>query len=206
MGGRGGSSGFGWSPSANQSAFEADIRNSTSERGAYFDSQGNLLLQGEGNRDEITYDSAEVNRNVEQRIWQGEQVDYVHNHPDNTIFSPEDLETFEYMENRSMRAVLPNGKSYTLIRNQPRTSNVVIIDTKTGMSRREFEPKKIYSPYNKAYTAALAEGNKLVHEAVRSRGNIPYREQENIRWGHVTTKMEQWLRKNARRYGYIFKG
>ena len=192
----------GWQPTSAQLAYEERIRQSEIEYGAYFDSEGNLLLEGVGNADEIEFDPHEMNHKIEQRIWNDEMIDFVHNHPENTIFSPDDIETFEVLEARSERAVLANGVNYTLIRNQPRTSNVLTWNDKTGQFEREWEVKKISDAYKKAYSNYRdTEGERLKRE----RGDLSYEKRQQMKWDYVTKKMEEWLKKNARKYGYIFR-
>lgn len=201
MGGRGASGGVSEPVNRRQREYEDSIRNSDIEHGAYFDREGNMLLQGTGNADEITFDPYEMNHQVEQRVWADEIVNFTHNHPENTIFSPEDIEAFERLENHSVRAVLPNGTNYTLIREQPRSSHEWIIDLKTGESRQSYEAKTIAEHYRKAYDKVYDPGYKQV----RTLSGEARKEAQRELDAKVAASMEKWLRKNAAKYGYRFE-
>ena len=184
--------------------YESRIRNSDIEYGAYFDANGNILAEGRGNRDEISFDAVEINHNVEQRVWRNEEVNFTHNHPENTIFSTNDIEAFEDMENHSIRAVLPNGKSYTLIREQPRTSREWVFNPRSGEYERTFEPKKIAPAYDREYSKIYDNQYRQIRRDVAL---TPQQRQAAITKldSDVTKHMSEWLRKNARRYGYSYE-
>lgn len=193
--------------SKKQQEWEDSIRNSHKERGGFFDKDGNLLMQVEGDEDAITFGgdddwdtSVKFNHEVEQRIWKDEEINFTHNHPENTIFSPEDIEGFEELENHSERAVLPNGTTYTIIREQPRTSNEHIYDDKTGEWHRKFEPKKIAPAYREAYSEIYDEEYKKLPW----KGDPNRKQLEAALDKKVAQEMEKWLKQNAHRYGYRF--
>lgn len=173
--------------SQGQIEYEQSIRTGNKEQGAYFNANGDILLQSTGNQDYVEFDNMPMfNKEVEQRVWNNEDIHFVHNHPFNTIFSPEDIRNFEEVENKSVSAVLPNGTTYRLIREQPITSSNYII--KNGELVREFEPKKIAAEYDKAYTKIWDKKHKSV--AARDK--------------EIATSMSKWLKQNAKKYGYRF--
>lgn len=189
-----------------QQAYESRIRNSDIEYGAYFDANGNVLAEGKGNRDEVEFDGAEINHNVEQRVWNDEEVNFTHNHPENTIFSTDDIEAFETMENHSLRAVLPNGKSYTLIREQPRTERVYEYDPAIGDFKNiGYEGKKIAPAYDKEYSKVYDDRYRQLRKQLWTLSSEEYNRQEQALLRDVTSHMSKWLRKNARKYGYRFE-
>lgn len=196
-----------------QRDYEEKIRHSKTEKGAYFDKDGNLLMEGEGDDQQVSFGglgdddwdrTIKFNREIEQRIWRDEEVHFTHNHPENTIFSPEDVETFETLEAASESAVLPDGTTYRLIREQPRTSNVWIQNKQTGELEREFEPKKIAPAYDEAYSALFVDA----FNEIRSKyawGSPDRKKAEAALDRKVATEMERWLRKNAQSFGYRFE-
>ena len=198
-----------------QKEFEESIRNSKTEHIGFFDKDGNKLFETSGTEEDVTFGdkyeddedwekTLQFNREVEQRVWNDEEVHDVHNHPENTIFSPEDMEAFEALENKSMSIVLPNGTTYRMIREQPRTSNVIIIDTETGESHREFEAKKIAEAYYDAYSKIWDPGwEKIKAETGRWTPERAKAEAELDK--KVLQGMEKWLKKNAKDYGYRFE-
>lgn len=190
-----------FTPTTEQLRYEESILNNDHEAGAYFDKDGNLLLTSLGGSNEVEFDPYAINR-IEQRVWNGEQVDFTHNHPLNTVFSPDDIENLETMENNSCSAVLRNGTTYRLIRNQPQTSNRYIWDEELGDYRLEFEPLKIADKYDEAYMA-------IVNSRQPQRGDFAthaeWRQAVDAFFGdELTPEMEAWLRENAEKYGYIF--
>jgi hypothetical protein len=187
-----------------QRDWEDKYRNSDVEHGAYFDKDGNVLVEATGNADEINFDPSEVNHNVEQRVWNDEEVNFTHNHPENTIFSPADVEAFEAMENHSERAVLPNGTSYTLIREQARTSNTWVYNETTKEFELTFEPKHIAGDYRKEYSKVWDPG--WAHVKATTKAGTPERKQAEAELDkRVASHMENWLNKNAKSYGYRFE-
>ena len=173
--------------STSQLDYELSIRSGNTEKGAYFDDSGNILLQSSGNADFVEFnDMAQFNHQVEQRVWNNENIHFVHNHPFNTIFSPEDIQNFEYVENKSVSAVLPNGTTYRLIREQPITSTRYV--ERDGELVRQFEPKKIAGEYDKAYTKIWDKK----YSSVEARDKA------------IAGGMSNWLRQNAKKYGYRF--
>ena len=197
--------------SDNQREWEDSIRDGKVEKCGFFDKDGNLLMEVEGNEDAISFggendwdNSIKFNREVEQRIWRDEEINSTHNHPENTIFSPEDIEGFEELENHSERAVLPNGINYTIIREQPRTSNEWEYNESTGELERKFEPKKIGPAYREAYSK-IYNNEALVEIRRKTEYGSPERQKmvEELD-KKVATEMEKWLTKNAKSYGYRF--
>lgn len=187
-----------------QREWEERYRGDTVEHGAYFDKDGNILIEGTGNNDEISFDGSELNHNVEQRVWNDEEVNFTHNHTYNTIFSPEDVEAFEVMENHSMTAVLPNGINYTLVREQPRTSNEWRYNEATQDYERTFEPTKIADDYRSEYSKVWDKGWQTVKDTTKY--GSAEREQATARLdAQVSKHMESWLKKNAKSYGYRFE-
>lgn len=174
-----------FTPKAGQREFEERWRNAKIEHGAYLDGEGNILLEATGTSDYVDFDYHEVNHKVEQRIWNDEEVNFTHNHPINTVFSPDDIDIFEQEESHSTSAVCPNGMTYRLIRNQPRTSHVWVDGHYT------FEPKKIAGDYDAEYRRFLSLSDRSTH-------TDSWYEHE------LTPHMASWLRQNASSYGYIF--
>lgn len=196
--------------STKQKSYEDKIRNGTKEDGAFFDKDGNVLMEVYGNGDAIEFGgeddwdtSVQFNHEVEQRIWKGEEINFTHNHPDNTIFSPEDIEGFEELENHSESAVLPNGTNYRIIREQPRTSNEWTMDEKTGELVRKFEPKKIAPAYREAYSK-LYDEDYYAYKKNTVYGTPERAEAIKALDKKVADGMEKWLQENARKYGYRF--
>lgn len=191
-----------------QLKYEETIRDKKQEQGAYLDKDGNVLMEVQGDEDQIAYGgendwdtSVQFNHEVEQRVWKNEEVNFTHNHPEDTIFSPEDIESFEALENHSLSAVLPNGTTYRIIREQPRTSNEWVINEKTGELERKFEPKKIAEAYYEAYSEVYDEGYKKLPW----KGDPDRKRLEAELDRKVADAMEDWLNKNAKQYGYRFE-
>lgn len=207
--------------SQKQRDWELDATNRTAqddlEHGAYFDKDGNILFDDFRNDRfgdleipslENDWDThVKFNHEVEKRIWNDEEVNFTHTHNLNSIFSPEDIESFENIENHSIRAILPNKTTYTLIREQPRTSNAWILDTKTGDFKREFEPLKIAPHYTEYYEKLyMPEYNETVN--LYKEGKINWTERNkriDALAERITPQLENWLSKNASKYGYSFK-
>lgn len=197
-----------------QKDWENGIRNDDKEHLAYFDKDGNKLFETEGTKDDVSFGTnyedsddwdkvVQFNHEVEQRVWQDQEINGTHNHPENTIFSPEDIEGFEALENHSMRAVLPNGTNYTLIREQPRTSNEHIYDEATGEFHRKFEPKHITEAYREAYLAVYENDYRKMRNETSPFS--PERQQAEVTLDKkVAREMEKWLKANASKYGYRF--
>ena len=196
--------------SKKQLEYEEKIRKSDKEHGGFFDKDGNLLMDVTGDAEKIEFggmddwdNQIKFNHEIEQRVWRGEEVNFTHNHPENTIFSPEDIEGFESLESHSERAVLVNGTTYTIIREQPRTSNELVWDDKAGEFKRTFEPKKIAPAYYEAYSAIYDPGYKKYKE--ETGWGTPERQQAIEALDRkVAEEMEKWLTQNAPKYGYRF--
>lgn len=197
--------------STKQQEWEEKYRHSENEHIAFFDADGNVLYEDEGSAEEVMLkgDAGDwdkrisLNRNVEQRIWNDEEINSSHNHPLNAIFSPDDIESYEDMEFHCMSITLPNGTTYRLIRRQPRTSNTWRMNEKTGEYEREFEPKKISPAYGEAYDAEFDPGwQKLRQETM---WGTPERQKAIEELDKKVRKtMEKWLVQNAANYGYEF--
>lgn len=197
-----------------QMEWEDKMRSEPIEHLGYFDKDGNILFETTGTKDDVTFgtkyeDSDDwdkviaFNHNVEQKVWQDVEIYGTHNHPENTIFSPEDVHGFESLENKSMSAVLPNGTNYRLIREQPRTSNAIIIDMNTGESHREFEPKKIAQAYEEEYARLYDDDYEKMRRTTTYGSPERARAIEELD-KKVARGMEKWLNANAKSYGYRF--
>ena len=187
-----------------QLSYESKIRNNSNETGAFIDAEGNIVLESLGNSQEVTFDPYEMNHKVEQAIWDNKELHFTHNHPENTIFSPEDVYNFEQLENKSLSAILPNGINYRLFREQDITSNEWIIDTKSGEMVRRFEPRKIAETYDKEYSKLYDEEYDNIRATTKF-GTPERKAAEQALDKKVAEEMEKWLHKNAKEYGYRFE-
>ena len=202
-----------------QADWEEKHRNEPLEHGAYFDDEGNMVFEEHGtseglynvryladkypDNDEYWEKVLEYNRNVEQQIWADKRLHYTHNHPLNTIFSDADINTFEELENASMSATLPNGTTYRLVRMQPRTSNEWVQNPTTGEFERKFTPLKIAPHYAKAYSDIYdKEYEEIRNTTAYGSNERKQREEELDR--KTAEYLENWLTKNAHKYGYKF--
>lgn len=189
-----------FTPSEKQIMYEEKIRHESIEKAVYFDAEGNALLTATGNREEVEFDPYEFNHKVEQAVWDGEQVDFTHNHPLNEIFSPEDVENLESLENHSCSAVCDNGITYRLIRNQGQSGELVW-DEETKDFKEKNDIKYIAEDYRKEYVSLL--DNEPKREDYDSRKE--WKEaQDEFYVNEVTPHMEKWLEENAEDHGYIF--
>jgi hypothetical protein len=210
--------------SQGQLDYESKIRSGDKESHGYFDANGNMLMEIQGDSQKVglgnyedDYDNyAKFNHEIEQRVWNDVEVHDVHNHPEDTIFSPEDVEAFEALENKSMSIVLKNGTNYRLIREQPRSSNEYVLDMKTGELKQTFEPKKIAPAYFEEYSRIFDKGWKNIKKtyplAFKLFSRDPdasrqYQERKKAEIAldkKVAVAMEKWLKENASKYGYKF--
>lgn len=198
-----------FSPSGGQLNFESQYRNSNREHIGFFDSQGNLVFEASGMYDNVNIEaSGPFNHNVEQRIWADEEINTTHNHPYESIFSTNDIEAFEELENHSLTATTPTGRNFRLIRDQPRTEKIYEYDPQTGDFRNiGYEPKKIAPAYDKEYSKVYDKRYTEIRQQYRS-GQISreeYKKQDEALVRDTTKHMVEWLRKNAHKYGYIFQ-
>lgn len=192
----------GYTVSEGQKEYEEKIRSKRTETGAFFDKDGNVLMESDGDAEKVEFQhSPEFNHNVEQRIWNDEEVHFTHNHPDNTIFSPEDMDVMEDLEYSSMRAVLPNGTSYTIIRDQPRSTGEIVIDMKTGESYEKNPPKRIAKSYAEEYDKVWDKA----YDDIIANYRADARKLKLAELDQQTAEhMRKWLEKNAEKYGYRF--
>lgn len=189
-----------FTPSDKQLAYEEAIRNESIEKGTYFDADGNVLLTSEGDSAEVSFDPIEFNHKVEQAVWDGVQVDFTHNHPFNEIFSPEDVRNLENLENHSASAVCANGTTYRLVRDQEQ-SGALVWDESIGDFRDEVEILKIADDYQEAYVALLDnEPKRIDFDSYKDYKKA----QDEFYVNVVTPQMEEWLKENAEKKGYIF--
>ena len=187
-------------PSAKQIAYEEKIRSDSIERATYFDGNGNALLSAKGDAQAVGFDPYEFNHKVEQVVWDGEQVDFTHNHPFNEIFSPEDVENLETLENHSCSAVCANGNTYRLVRNQAQSGNLVY-DEELGDFRESEDIRYIAEDYRTVYLSFLDKEPKRddysSYKEYKKAADEFYEKD-------LTPKMEKWLEENAEKKGYIF--
>ena len=187
-------------PSEKQIAYEEKIRSDSIERATYFDGNGNALLSAKGNAQEVEFDPYEFNHKIEQVVWDGEQVDFTHNHPFNEIFSPEDVENLETLENHSCSAVCANGNTYRLVRNQAQSGNLVW-DEELGDFRESEDIRYIAEDYRTVYLSFLDKepkrDNYSSYKEYKKAADEFYEKD-------LTPKMEKWLEENAEKKGYIF--
>ena len=189
-----------FTPSEKQIMYEEKIRHESIEKATYFDAEGNALLTATGNREEVEFDPYEFNHKVEQVVWDGEQVDFTHNHPLNEIFSPEDVENLESLENHSCSAVCDNGITYRLIRDQGQSGELVW-DEEIKDFKEKNDIKYIAEDYRKEYVSLL--DNEPKREDYDSRQE--WKEAQDAFYvNEVTPHMEKWLEENAEDHGYIF--
>lgn len=191
--------------------YEERIRNSKTEKGAYFDKDGNVVLEASGNAEFVEFeDKPEFNHKVEQAVWNGAELHFTHNHPENTIFSPEDVEELIQVENKSLSAVLINGTTYRLIREQPISENVMIDwDYKNDKPiykkdyTSEFNPKDLAPAYRAEYDKLYDNDYKKMR-ATTIYGSPERKKATEALDAKVSEGMEKWLKKNASRYGFTF--
>lgn len=204
----------------NQRRIENAIRDDANENVYWLDKDGNTIIKAVGDGDSVEYeDDAEFNHKVEQAVWDGQEIHTTHNHPESTIFSPEDIDSLVDLENKSLSAVLPKGSEFSafrLIREQPITDNTIIWNPekndfdKAKNWTSKYEPKMLQVDYYNAY-ADVYDG-KL--------GNTWDKADSDLKYGKITkeehrkiveplrnklnTTMIKWLDKNAKDYGFRF--
>jgi hypothetical protein len=100
-----------------------------------------------------------------------------------------------------MRAVLKNGTDYTLIRIQPRSTNEMVIDMNTGEMYEKNPTKKIapayYDVYSKIWDKEY-DNITINYSGAERKKHIAALDRK------VADAMEEWLSKNALKYGYQF--
>jgi len=204
----------------NQKRIENSIRDDDKETIYWMDENGNTLVKATGDKDHVDYidDDAEFNHKVEQLIWNGGTVHVTHNHPEATIFSPEDIDAMVSLENKSEAAVLPKGSEFSafrLVRQQPISSNTYIMNSLTGELEKEqywtskYEPTEFTNAYSKAYdkvyTPIESQWNKLDKDYKYGKiDKATYQKEIQPLLKTLNSNMIKWLDKNAKDYGFQF--
>lgn len=155
---------------------EEESRGMDHEVGTVLDRQGNVLSVTHGDRGSVEPPEEQLPGNI-----------FTHNHPSGSIFSTQDIESFEASGLYELRASTPQGIVYSI-----RLGDVVP-DSGIG---------KAYKEYG-AMTKALDRLNEEMHRGEISRDAV-----KQGGWPLVLERMSQmgreWMEENAGKYGYIF--
>lgn len=213
-GGRGGKYSYNGTMPKKQLDIENTIRGQLRETGYFLDENGNVILKSNGDEEEVNFDYEDntFNRLVERAVWDDKTVHMTHNHPEDTIFSPEDVEAFVSLGNKSESAVTP-VRTFRLIREQPRNDNSYELVGEELVPRKYWSSK--YSPeqfteaydtkYTQVYTPMYEQVDKLTRDYKYGRiDHEAYVKQIKPYDDKLNKEMIKWLKKNAKDYGFRF--
>jgi len=210
-----------------QKELEDRIREDDREHLCYLDADGNEIIHEVGGVNEVDFDPSldddnVFNREVERAVWDGKDIHTTHNHLQKSIFSPDDVESFVALENKSVSATIPSKygmSAYRLIREQPVSQGTdergvehFRLDGTSYFEKdytSELSPKAFARAYDKAYTEVWEPmGDEMTSLIRQFRYKKISREEYEKRVAPMDAKiasvMEKWLKQNAHRYGYRF--
>lgn len=163
------------------------VRGDTREHGAFFDAEGNVLMQGTRTRvvehtledgttvsqTEMNFSGQDVFSKVTTPARRGEQISYVSVSPSNSVFAPDEIDRFKTNGVHSISTVTKNGTTYTLTRSSDKA-----------------DPGRLGKAYSKesetTFNSAMSKGSARMAEAL------------------TNSIMKRWLRDNAGKYGFTF--
>ena len=213
--------------SKKQRALEDTIRDDDKEHLCYLDADGNEIIHVTGDINEVEFDQKldednVFNREVERAIWAGKDIHTTHNHLQQSIFSPDDIDSLVALENKSLTATVPSQygmSAYRLIREQPVSKGTdergVLHFRMDGTEyyekdyTSELSPKAFARAYNEAYTKVWEPmGDEMTNLIRQFRWKKIDRAEYERRVApmdkKIATAMEKWLKENASRYGFRF--
>lgn len=203
----------------NQRRVENAIRDDDNETVYWLDKDGNKIIKAIGDHDHVEVDDeSEFNHKIEQPIWHGEEIHTTHNHPESTIFSPEDVDSLVELENKSLSAVLPKGSEFSafrLVREQPITDNTLTYNPDTHEFDKakywtsKYEPKMLqiayYNAYADVYDPMESDISKIEKDYKYGKTTkAEYMQKIKPYNDKINKSMIKWLDKNAKDYGFTF--
>lgn len=188
MGGRGGSSGFIGGNNAIRK-IEKSISEERTEIAYIFDDDGTIIFsKSDGKKDYVEFTPSQVEK-LKGKILS-------HNHPSGSTFSVEDINMFEKMSIKEIRATTKSG-TFSLSQNDTREEDT---ESKKEMAMIYSEAVRIYKkPLDKKYKEEL----NLYRESKISAEE--FQNQCNILNSSVTNFQHEWLSEKASSYGYNYK-
>lgn len=134
---------------------------------------GKAIFSKEGGRDGVSFNSSE--------LWEIKGQILTHNHPDNVIFSPQDVAVA--YNTKAIRATNPDGTVYEL----------------AGMRNR-----MAVQEYNKHYMAERAKSFEKLGVDAKTRDRDLTPEQRKSSFADISKSCDKWLSDNASKYRYEY--
>ena len=134
---------------------------------------GKAIFSKEGTRDGVAFNSSE--------LWEIKGQILTHNHPDEVIFSPQDVAVAYHV--KAIRATNPDGKVYEL----------------AGMKNR-----MAVQAYNQHYMGERAKSLEKLGLDAKTRDRDLTPEQRKSSFSDISKSCDKWLSDNASRYQYQY--